>query len=39
MVVTPMGGAGEVQHVPVWHLRNDFQKINVFADESFVICG
>jgi hypothetical protein len=26
-----------VHHVPVWHVKIDFQKINVFADESFSI--
>jgi hypothetical protein len=25
--------------LPAWHVRNDFQKINVFADESFGIGG
>jgi hypothetical protein len=39
MVVTPMGGAAEVKDVPVWHVKIDFQKINVFANESFVIRG
>jgi hypothetical protein len=28
-----------VQHVAPQHVRNDFQKINVFADESFAIRG
>jgi hypothetical protein len=25
--------------VPAWHVKHDFQKINVFADESFGIRG
>jgi hypothetical protein len=34
-----MWGAVQVQHAPVWHVRDDFQKINVFADKSFGIRG
>jgi hypothetical protein len=34
---TPMGGAVQVHDLAAWHVMNDVQKINVFADESIGI--